>query len=323
MLYLLVLVASTLFNNIMISRKANTLYPFLKDRNVKELDKVERKNIFKNVKALFIYKFGSVVLNGTDNIIISAIIGIASVGLVSNYILIIGTISTILAQVMSSFTASIGNLIAVGNQGQKERVFDKIFFLNAWIYGFSSIGILLLINPLITLWIGDKFLLDEIVVFSIILHYYIDHMHFAAYNYRITTGLFVQGKIAPFVASVINITLSIWLGKKIGLAGIFFATSMSRLATTNIIDPILIYTKIFKKNPIIYYAKYYTITFVIISLYFTIDFFTSHITIPGYCGFVIKLLAITVLFNGLMVVIFRKSRNYIELKATFLKNIKF
>ena len=50
------------------------------------MDKEEKKSIFTNVRALFLYKFGSVVLNGTDNIIISALIGVIAVGLSSNYL---------------------------------------------------------------------------------------------------------------------------------------------------------------------------------------------------------------------------------------------
>ena len=43
-------------------------------------------------------------------------------------------------------------------------------------------------------------------------------------------GLFVQGKASPFIGAIINIILSLWLGKQ-GLMGIFLATSIARLFT--------------------------------------------------------------------------------------------
>jgi len=46
------------------------------------------------------YKLGSVVLNGTDNLIISALIGVAAVGLSSNYLLVIAALGTIAGQVV-------------------------------------------------------------------------------------------------------------------------------------------------------------------------------------------------------------------------------
>ena len=54
-------------------------------------------------------------------------------------------------------------------------------------------------------------------------------------------GLFSKGKYSPIVAAIINIVLSIVLGKYIGLMGIFLATSISRLLTTTWVDPYLIY----------------------------------------------------------------------------------
>ena len=37
-------------------------------KDVKKLSKTERKGIFSNIKSLVIYKFGGVVMDGTDNI---------------------------------------------------------------------------------------------------------------------------------------------------------------------------------------------------------------------------------------------------------------
>src|SRR5690554_245419 len=115
------------------------MYPYLKEKNVETLAKEEQVSIFSNVRALFLYKFGSVVLNGTDNIIISSLIGITAVGLNSNYVLIISAITAIVGQIMNSFTASVGNLNAVGKSETKERTFNKIFFISTWLYGFCAV----------------------------------------------------------------------------------------------------------------------------------------------------------------------------------------
>ena len=47
--------------------------------------KDERNKIFGDVKALMLTKIGYVALNGTDNIIISAFVGVKQVGLLSNF----------------------------------------------------------------------------------------------------------------------------------------------------------------------------------------------------------------------------------------------
>lgn len=313
-IFLIIQILTTLLDNIYVSRKADEMYPFLKEGEVQRLEKDEQASIFANVKALFLYKFGSVVLNGTDNIIISAIIGITAVGLNSNYVLIISAITAIVGQIMNGFTASVGNLNAVGSNESKERAFNKIFFISAWMYGFCAVGLYLFLNKLIVLWIGEAFIFSDLVVFTIVLHFYVNSVHFTAYTYRVTMGLFVQGRWAPLAAAIINIVLSLLLGKVYGLAGIFFATSIARLLTTGIVDPILVYRNGFEKSPLIYFVKYFSFAGLFIGLYFLMKFVISFISIGGLSGFIIEVVVVSLLFNSIMAAIFWKYQDFVEIR---------
>lgn len=313
-LFLLIQIIFTVINNIITARKADKMYPYLKAGKPKSLDEVERKSIISNVRSLFLYKFGSIVLNGTDNIIISALIGVAAVGLSSNYLLVLSAVTAISGQVMNAFTASVGNLNAVGNKNNKERVFNRIFFVSAWIYGFFAIGLFMFLNPFINLWLGKDFILSQVVVFAIVLHFYINSIHFTAYTYRTTMGLFVQGRLAPLAAAIVNIVLSLWLGKTIGLMGIFLATSIARFFTTGIVDPVLVYRIGFNKNPIYYYIKYFLFTAIFIGLYFILNYVISWIEIGGLIGFVVKVGIVTILFNGILVLLFWKNQDFKDIK---------
>jgi O-antigen/teichoic acid export membrane protein len=317
-IFLILQIIFTLLDNIYVSKKADKMYPFLCEGKIQPLKKEESATIFSNVKALFLYKFGSVVLNGTDNVIISAIIGITAVGLNSNYVLIISAITAIGGQIMNGFTASVGNLNAVGNKESKERVFNKIFFVSAWMYGFCAIGLFLFLNKLIVLWLDESFIFSEIIVFSIVLHFYVNSVHFTAYTYRVTMGLFVQGRWAPLAAAILNIVLSLWLGKLYGLAGIFFATSIARFFTTGVVDPILVYRNGFGKNPITYYTKYFFFLGLFIVLYFLMKYVITFIHLTGVLGFLIEILTVSILFNAIMVLLFWRSRDFTEIKNSLL-----
>jgi O-antigen/teichoic acid export membrane protein len=286
------------------------------------LDKEERKSIFTNVRALFLYKFGSVVLNGTDNIIISALIGVIAVGLSSNYLLVLSAFQMISGQIMNAFTASVGNLNAIGDTSNKERVFNRIFFVSAWMYGFFAVGLYMFLNPFIDLWLGEEFILSQGVIFAIVLHFYINAVHFTAYTYRITMGLFVQGRLAPLAAAIINIILSLWLGKTIGLMGIFLATSIARFFTMGIVDPVLVYRRGFNKNPIHYYIRYFSYLSIFILLYFVLSFIISWIKIDGFIGFFVQVGIVTVLFNGILVLLFRKTEDFKEIKTVLTAIIR-
>lgn len=320
--FLLIQIIFTLSENIYMSKKADYIYPFLKEKNIQKLDTKEKKIIFSNVVALFFYKFGSVILNGTDNIIISAIVGVTAVAINSNYMMIISAITTIVSQFLNGFTATIGNINAIGDEKSKESTFNKIFFISSWIYGFGSIGLLLFLNETITLWIGSKFIFNNLIVFCMILHFYVNGVHFAAYTYRVTMGFFVQGRWTPLIAAILNIILSLWLGNVIGIAGIFLATSIARCFTTGIVDPILIYKKGFNKNPIKYYLKYLLFVLIFIALYILLKFITSYIIIDGIIGLIIKVMLVSILFNLSMFIIFYKNREFKEIRNIILDIIK-
>jgi O-antigen/teichoic acid export membrane protein len=321
-LFLVIQIVCTLLNNIITAKKADRMFPYLRVGKPRPLDKEERKSIFTNVRALFLYKFGSVVLNGTDNIIISALIGVIAVGLSSNYLLVLSAFQMISGQIMNAFTASVGNLNAIGDTSNKERVFNRIFFVSAWMYGFFAVGLYMFLNPFIDLWLGEEFILSQGVIFAIVLHFYINAVHFTAYTYRITMGLFVQGRLAPLAAAIINIILSLWLGKTIGLMGIFLATSIARFFTMGIVDPVLVYRRGFNKNPIHYYIRYFSYLSIFILLYFVLSFIISWIKIDGFIGFFVQVGIVTVLFNGILVLLFRKTEDFKEIKTVLTAIIR-
>ena len=54
---------------------------------------------------------------GSDNIIISTFLGVATVGLYSNYNTILQAVNNLFNQVFSSITASVGNLLVEKKNG--------------------------------------------------------------------------------------------------------------------------------------------------------------------------------------------------------------
>ncbi len=309
-IYLLIQIICTFVENLAISLKATKDYKYLKERNVEEISKQEKKDIFKNVKALVYYKFGSVVLNGTDNIIISSMLGVATVGIVSNYSLILTAATSLLSKLLNGITSSVGNLNAVGETETKEKTFKELFFTTTWIFGFCSIGLALFLNEFIMIWLGNEYLLDYMVVIALALHFYINGMQFAGYTYRTTMGLFNEGKYTAIIAAILNIALSIILCKIIGLAGIFFATSISRLVTTTWFDPYIVYKYNFKKKPYRYYAQYF-VNFIKIAIVYTISYFIlKNIPIDGIKGFVIKLIIYTITSNIIFAILFANTKEF-------------
>ena len=320
LIYLIIKIAGTILENVYISIKADRMYPYLKDTETEELSKEEKNNIFSNVKSLVVYKFGSVIMNGTDNILISSMINVTTVGFCSNYTMLITAIKSILSSAIKGLSGSVGNLNAVGDVERKERVFYQLTFMNYIIYSFCTIAFIVLLNPFIELWLGKKYVLSIGVPIALAVSFFIDGLRNPAYIYRTTLGLFQKGRFTPYIGAISNIILSILLCKVWGVTGIFVATSIAQLMSYSWIDPYLIYKYEFKANVMTYFKKYliYFTSFIIIAG--TTYYLANLITISGVFGFIIKCVIVALMPNIMNLVLYFKTDEFKGLKQRILKS---
>lgn len=295
--YIVIGIIATLAENICISKKADKLYPFLLNKESDDLSKNEKSKIFSNVKSLVIYKFGGIIMNGTDNILISYLINVSTVGLCSNYIMIISAIKSILSNALNGITASIGNLNATGDKNKKEEIFYLLNFIYYLCFSFCGIAFVVLLNPFINFWLGKEYVLSSLISFSLSLSFFVEGIRTTSYTYRTTLGLFSKGKLTPYIGAIVNILLSIILGKQMGVAGIFFATSIAQIVSYCWIDPYLIYKYEFNKNVFMFYKKFifYFVIFIINDC-ITLKI-CSFITFDGIPGLILQGIVICIVSN--------------------------
>lgn len=308
--YLLVQVFCTVLENIFIAKRADKLYPFLKYKNKENLNVEEKRDIFRNIRALMIYKISSTMLDGTDNIIISAIIGVKSVGVLSNYTLIIGSISMVISQITGAITASIGNITSKETKEKQIEVFNIILFSTFILYGGSSVCLLSLINPFIFVFFGEQYILNKLTVIILVLNYYIYGMQNVVWTYRSTMGLFIYGKFRPVVSAIINIVVSIILAKYIGLLGVLMGTTITRIITNVWYDPIIIYKYGFKSSVKEYYVQYVKYVFQLLLTVITVGIIVAFIPDYSIVLFFIKSIISLILTIIIFFVIFRKKYEF-------------
>ena len=73
---------------------------------------------------MLMHKVGDVLVNNTDNLLISSFVGVGTAGIYSNYFLIIGSIRQVLDQAMLGVAASVGNLGVTKNRKKVGQIFD-------------------------------------------------------------------------------------------------------------------------------------------------------------------------------------------------------
>ena len=326
-LYLTIKIIIRLIENLIITILANKKYPYLLEKKIKNIDKRIEKDIFTKVKALFFHKIGGFIVLGTDNILISKYLGLAVVGLYSNYYMIINAIQTLFSQALVALTPSVGNLLVKENKNKTFEVFKRIRFMNFWIATFTSVCILNMMQQFITIWIGEKYLLADVVLIVLVFNFFQKMMRNSYQTFKEAAGIYYEDRYVPLFESIINIVASIILVKIIGLPGIFLGTIISGFVLWFYSYPKYVYKKLFDRS----YKDYlketlgYIILFIVIS-YLTYYINNIYLVNNIYFEFVKNILIAIIVPNILMLLVFIKNDNfkyYIQLiKTKINKKIK-
>lgn len=316
-LYLIIKIIFVLIENIFINYKANKLYPYLKEKNIDKLDNEIKDSIINRVKALFIHKTSGAVTNGTDNILISSFLGIVTAGLYTNYNYIVTSIKKLFGNVINVITPSVGNLLIEENYDKNYDTYKRIIFLNYWIAIFTSCSLLLLTQPFIKLWIGDKYLLNYSVLIALVINYYQTMMRSTYITFKDAAGIWIEDKYIPILQLSINLISSIILLKMFGLKGVFIGTILSSLVLWLYSYPFLVYKRLFNRS--IYNYILETLKHIILFIFML--FISYHIS--RYIKNIFILCGISlVLPNLILFIIYHRTKEYKYYLSLFKKTIK-
>ena len=310
----------TVLQNAWYARKIGKMFPYLQNTRGAVLPYEEKQSVFRNIKALIIYKVGTLALSSTDNIIITAVVGLIWVGLYSNYATLVSSVSVFISILFSSLTASIGNLNAGDDIEKKHLVFNVINLATFWVYSISAVCFMVALTPTVQVWLGKDYLLDFSTVIIISLNVYIAGMLYTPFNYRQTMGLFVYGKWRPIASAIINILVSIFLGRYWGLKGVLAGTAIARLTTNVWFDPYIVYKKGFGRSVKEYYVKY-ILYFLLLLCSGGIGVLIAQIrVVGGLFDILLHCVLCALVLSGLYTVLFFKTESFTYLKLV-AKNI--
>jgi len=306
-LFLLTQSLTIFIENLSINIKANSLYPFLKDKNVESIDVDTKNKILKNAGGVMISKVSGILVNSTDNLIISAYIGLIPVGLYSNYLLITSALNKILGHIFSALIPGFGNLIAEGNEERVKESFYTTMFINLWIYSFSVVSLYILLNPFISIWLGDEHLLDKNFVLMFVLVFFFDGIRKTVVSFKSAYGIYWEDRYKAIVQLTVNLIVSLLLVKKMGIVGVLIGTLSSTLLGPIWMEPLVVY-----KNKLRFSLKIYVkniICFVLISIVSSliIIYFSNLIDSHYLVKFIVKVLMCLIIPNLIIFVVYLKS----------------
>ncbi|MGG7058125.1 lipopolysaccharide biosynthesis protein [Clostridium tertium] len=312
-IYLAIKVIMSILTNFIMAKRAENDYRFINQKA--DLSNPDKNDIINVVKSGFIYKIATVFLNSTDNILISIMVGTIWVGYLSNYVTLITSLSAFIFIIFNNITASVGNLVVMENENKRLEIFNVMLFVGSWIAIVFTSCMWILCDDFITLWLGREYLMEKGVVISKIIMLYISCILNPIFSYREALGLYQKTKYAMVLAGIINIGLSILLGKYWGITGILVASIIAILVTYFWYEPFVLYRDYFGRSSNEYFRKLisnFVIGFVGLC---GLQFISKYISATNWITWLIKAALMFILIN---LYCYLSYRNRWEFK--FLKN---
>ena len=226
-IYLVTEILIGILGNYIKTLRVKKAYPYLDSKEV--LSKESKKKIWGDVKNIFAGKVSTVIVTSTDNILISSIINVTAVGLYSNYSMIISYITTFLTQFTSATQASLGNMLAQESKEYSYTVLKRLTTVLYFVTSFCTVSLVVLLNPFITAWLGEKYLLNFSIVIICVVNFYIQIMKTPLWFSVGGLGYFKEDRNISIYGAVSNLLVSIIAANICGLFGIFFGTAFSQI----------------------------------------------------------------------------------------------
>ena len=322
--YTAAVIVYNIVQNMVVAFIVDRKYPYLKGP-AEKLSREQRRDVFSRVYAMSLYRISSVVGTATDNLIISSSISVIVVGLYDNYHMIIQVIQKLLKGVFEAFTSSLGNFYALESRERNEFMFRSLNLANSWLVAFCSVCFIILLQPFIQLCFGAEYVLDYSVVIIIVINFATNYIQNVVQIYKDASGLFVKGKYRAVMTAVLNLVISIILVRRIGLAGVFLGSIISRMVTTWWYDVWLLYRYGFQKSPLPYFRNCLSTTILVIVSTVLVQRLGLMWQEATWMGIFIKGILCVVVVNGLYLLIYGRSKEFRYLldkvKSILLKKI--
>lgn len=326
-IYLAAQIAITFMSNVVISRKTDKIFPEITKMPKQKVPKSEIRTIIKNTMAMVCHKIGSVFVSGTANIFISYFVGLAVVGIYSNYLMISTSALQIVGKGVNSLTASFGNLVATSNQSNIYKVFKKVYFINFVLSLSIAVYFYALVDPFISLWIGKEFLLEHKSILIITINaLFFYQMRVPAQMVINTYGLFWQIKWKSLFEAVINLGCSFLFAAyfKWGIFGILLSAMFSNVTTSLWWEPYVAFKIGLKERFFEYCTMFLKSSIVFAGVIFAFNIITDITAIQDYgviAGLAINFALVTILI-GLFVVGFYGTSTEFKYMLSFVRRNK-
>ena len=224
-LYVAFRIVSQILNNIVTAVISHKYYPQYSPKG--ELPKSEVRQINGRIRDLFTAKLGGTIIHSADTIVISAFLGLTMLAQFQNYYYILSSIMAFVTILNTSVVAGIGNSLITKDRSENYREFKAFAFLQYWIIGFCICCFLVLFQPFMRLWMGEKLMLPYPFVILMCLVFAGERLVMMMSVYKDAGGIWHEDRFRPLVSGVCNLVINVIMVQFFGIYGIVLSTVIS------------------------------------------------------------------------------------------------
>lgn len=320
--YVLYALTALFFNilaNLIITYKVNKTYNFIKPIKV-NIENMRSRNFFKDIKNFMIHKIAYILYNGADSIIITAFLGLKTGGLVTNYLLINGSIYSIMYKCFQGIVPSLGNLVYSESQEKSFKVYKTLDLLYTFFGGYICCMYILFFQKFILLFFGREFLLPESYVWLLALNVFLAMQFENSCNYRNTYGSFDKDRLYMILSAISKILIAVLLTNELGIAGLMIGTIIG-LAFIIYGRIIIVFKYILNQSISKYLFQHLIYSAIIVAEILIIRQIITFVNMPlSYTSLVLEGILATVFMMLVNVIVFYKTEEFRDL-LSYVTNI--
>ena len=226
--YVLATVVFTVLQNVLLVKASRRHFPDIEPRG--KLPPELRRRVISDVKSIFMHKVGGVITHSTDNLVISAFLGLVAVAAYGNYYYVVTTVTGLVAVVYSSMTGGFGNKIHTESKADNFRLFMKMNRLSMAVVLFCVAAMTALYQPFMRVWTkNDPHLMcHSLTPLLMVLYFYVMQSRQVLLSFKSAAALWKQDRWKPIVAGAVNLATNIlfviFLPGAYKLDGVIFST---------------------------------------------------------------------------------------------------
>ena len=226
--YILATVVFTVVQNVLLVKASRMLFPDIEPRGA--LSPEMRRRVISDVKSIFMHKVGGVITYSTDNLVISAFLGLVAVASYGNYYYVMASVAGIVEVVYSSMTGGFGNKIYTESKEDNFRLFMRMNRLSMAVVVFCSAMMTAMYQPFMAVWVKDDPTLMRHVLTPVLMvfYFYIMQSRQVLLSFKSAASLWRQDRWKPIVAGAVNLGSNIlfvlFLPDAYKLDGVIFST---------------------------------------------------------------------------------------------------